>query len=834
LPARTVNNILHKTGKLQKIVMKKIINHSPLILLGILFTVSLPAQNLLDHKTVPSVPVVKVVLTGKITDAKTHAALPGASIVFPDLRVGGTSDNNGMFRIQNIPTGKYLLEVSFEGYSSIVQTIELDGNVQKDFSLSPTYVEAEAVTVTGVSAATSVKKTPIPVDILKKEDLFHSVSTNLIDAIAKTPGVSQISTGPAISKPSIRGLGYNRVVVVNDGIRQEGQQWGDEHGIEIDEYNVTKAEVLKGPASLMYGSDALAGVVNIISILPAFEGTIKGNVMGIYQSNNRQRGFHADLNGNQNGFIWGLNGSYKAAADYKNKYDGYVFNSKFNEKDFGGYIGLNKNWGFSHLYVSNFDQHLGLVEGDRDDATGKFLKLVNNNGSEEEAIATDADFKSSDPSIPRQRIQHFKIATDNSFHVGKDRLTLTVGYQRNQRQEFGNVLDPGEKELFFDLKTVNYNLQYHFAERNNWRTTIGVNGMQQSSENKGVEALIPEYSLFDIGGFIYTQKTIDKVTLSGGVRFDNRSVNSKQLMEGPDVKFPSFKKDFSNISGSVGLSYQASDQVTLKLNLARGFRAPGIPELASNGAHEGTNRFEYGDQDLKSESSFQVDAGIEINSEHISLSANLFYNAVNNFIYYRKLTALGGGDSIVTEGNEEFFAFRFDQDNARLYGAEMNFDIHPHPLDWLHFENTFSYVRGVLSREQDGSKNLPFIPAARLINELKGNFLKKGKAVRNLYVKVELDNTFAQNDPFTGFNTETSTPSYSLLNAGIGSDIVSHGKPLFSLFLGANNITDVAYQNHLSRLKYAPENTVTGRMGVYNLGRNFSLKLNVPLSFSLK
>jgi iron complex outermembrane receptor protein len=131
------------------------------------------------------------------------------------------------------------------------------------------------------------------------------VSTNLIDALSKTPGVSQISTGPAVSKPSIRGLGYNRVVVVNDGIRQEGQQWGDEHGIEIDEYNVTKAEILKGPASLMYGSDALAGVMNIISILPVGEGTVKGNVFGIYQSNNRQRGLHADIGGNKKRFRLG-------------------------------------------------------------------------------------------------------------------------------------------------------------------------------------------------------------------------------------------------------------------------------------------------------------------------------------------------------------------------------------------------------------------------------------------------------------------------------------------------------------------------------------------------
>lgn len=773
----------------------------------------------------------KIPFTGKITDAKTHEPLVGATIYFPDLRSGSATNAEGVFTFPGIAAGKYLVEISHLGYSSLIETIDLATVSQKDFALQSSVIENEGVTVTGVSTATSTKRTPIPVTIIKKEDLFRNIATNLIDNISHTPGVSQVSTGPAISKPFIRGLGYNRVLVVNDGVRQEGQQWGDEHGIEIDEQNVSKIEVLKGPASLMYGSDALAGVVNVISISPAHEGQVKGNVSGSYFTNNRQRNFHAAIDGNQKGFIWGLNGSYKAAADYRNKYDGYVFNSKFNEKDFGGYIGLNKNWGYSHLYVTRFDQQLGLIEGDRDAATGEFVKAIDNGGVADETMPTHADFTSTDPFIPRQRIRHFKTAIDNSFRIGKDRLTLVLGYQRNLRQEFGNVLAPDEKDLYFDLGTFNYNLQYHFAEKNNWKTTIGMNGMQQSSKNKGSEQLIPEYSLFDIGGFVYTQKRIDPVTLSGGIRFDNRSIDSKPLMDGSGFKFERFKKDFSNISGSAGLAWEASRMVTLKLNIARGFRAPSIPELASNGAHEGTNRFEYGEQSLKSETSFQTDAGIEVAGEHVSINANIFYNPIRNFIFYRKLSAAAGGDSIITDGTDQFFAFRFNQDNARLYGIEMNIDIHPHPLDWLHLENTFSWVRGELNHEQDGSKNLPFIPAARLINEIKVDLMKKAKTFRNIFIKAELDNTFVQDHPFTGYNTETRTAGYSLFNAGIGSDIRNKSRTLATIFIGANNITNVAYQNHLSRLKYAPENPLTGRMGVFNMGRNFTVKLSVPFEF---
>ncbi|MBL7738510.1 MAG: TonB-dependent receptor [Chitinophagaceae bacterium] len=779
-------------------------------------------------------PSANGVLSGKVMDAQTKEPLAGATIYVHEAKAGVIADKNGAYSIRNLPDGKFLVEISYAGYGSHIETVEIAGDVQKDFLLSPEVVENQGVTVTGVAGAVQIKKAPVPVTILKKENFLKEASTNLVDALSKTPGVSQISTGPAISKPSIRGLGYNRVVVINDGVRQEGQQWGDEHGIEVDEYGVSKAEILKGPASIMYGSDALAGVVNFISVVPPPQGMIKGNLLSNYQTNNRLRGFHGDIGGNHNGFIWGLNGTYKAAADYKNKYDGNVFNSKFREKDVSGHIGFNKSWGFTHLLISHFDQVPGLVEGDRDDATGKFLKLVNNAGNEEEEIATGDDARSTDAFFPKQRIRHFKVTADNSFNLGKDRLTWITGYQRNQREEFGNVVEPEERELHFDLRTVNYNVQYHFAEKNRWKTSIGINGMQQTNTNKGEEQLIPEYSLFDIGGFVYTKKSLDKLALSGGLRFDNRSIDSKELLDGAEVKFEGFKKDFSNVSASAGLSYEVSGNVVLKLNMARGFRAPSIPELSSNGAHEGTNRYEYGEQDLRSEKSFQVDAGLDVNSEHISFSASLFYNAIKDFIYYSKLSSVVGGDSIITDGGEDLFAFQFRQNNARLYGAEMNVDIHPHPLDWLHFESTFSYVRGVLSEEQDGSKNLPFIPAPRLINELRADLLRKGKVAKNVYAKIELDNTFAQNDPFTGYNTETRTPGYSLLNVGLGGDITGKGKTLFSLYLAANNITDVAYQNHLSRLKYTAANLVTGRMGVFNMGRNFSVKLNIPLGFALK
>ncbi|WP_205511216.1 TonB-dependent receptor [Longitalea arenae] len=784
------------------------------------------------NQPVPVAAPVASLLTGKITDAKTGEPLPGASIYVHDLKKGTISDDKGMYRITNLNTGKYLVEITYRGYSSIIESVPVQGETQKDFSLKEAVVENEEVTVTGVSAATRIRQSPQPVDVIRKEQLFNVSSTNAIDALTKTvPGVNNLSTGPAISKPFIRGLGYNRVVTINDGMRQEGQQWGDEHGIEIDDYSIQRIEVLKGPASLMYGSDALAGVINIISQRPVADGRITANILSEYQSNNALRGFYGDVAGTKNGFSWNVYGSYKGAEDYKNKYDGRVFNSKFYNQNFGGMLGYNGSWGYSHLLVSNFDQRIGMVEGDRDSATGAFLKALPGG---DEGIASDDDFKKISPQIPYQHIRHFKILSENNFSVGKGSLDLALGYQQNQRQEYGNPDEANTPKAWFNLRTVNYALRWHLPSTQYWKTTIGVNGMSQTNTNKAEEAIIPDYDLFDLGGFVYTHYNKNKWSLSGGLRFDSRHVNGEAMDIDNETKFTGFSRNFSNVSGSVGLSYAANELLTFKLNVARGFRAPNLAELASNGAHEGTNRYEVGDNDLKSETSLQIDGGFELNSEHVSLETSLFYNHINHFIFYEKVLNSTGNDSILNdpETGDELTVYRFDQKDANLYGAELAIDIHPHPLDWLHFKNAFSYTRAQFTEAVDGTKNIPNIPAARLFTDLAVSLLPKGKTVRNLRLDIESDYTFKQDHPFTGFATETATPGYWLINAGIGGDIVRQGKTLFSLRFTANNLGDIAWQSHLSRLKYTAVNNVTGRTGVFNMGRNYGIKLHIPLNFT--
>ncbi len=775
-------------------------------------------------------------LTGKVFDRATGKVLPGASVYLPEIKKGTIANKEGVFTI-NIEQGSHVLEISYVGYATNVENIKLQKNLEQNFYLNSSVIEGGNVIVTSFLRATSTRRTPTPVTIIKKEELFRGVSSNLIDALSKVPGVSQISTGPAISKPIIRGLGYNRVVVMNDGIRQEGQQWGDEHGIEIDEYNVSRTEVLKVPASLIYGSDALAGVINIISNVPVSEGVVKGNIFSNYQTNNRLMGNHFDLAGNKKGFIWGINMSAKSAGDYKNKYDGRVFNSRFLERNGGGYIGIEKSWGYSQLSYSNFYQHLGVVEGGRA-PDGKFIMLKNVGGIAEELVVDAAEEKRFTPNVPMQKIQHTKYTLDNNVKLGNDRLKATFGLQQNQRMEFGNPLNDKERELFFDLKTFNYAVQYLQAEKNNWKNTFGVNGMRQTNTNKGEAELVPNYTSFDMGVFYYTQKRTDKTSWSGGLRYDQKWMNfinpaqfvCPQGMACIALYNPiESNKQFNNFSGAIGVAHDVNDQLTLKFNIARGFRAPNMAEMASYGAHEGTNRFEYGNEGLISEKSLQFDAAVEWSNEHMSIAGNVFYNTVKDYIFYQKLTAAAGGDSIIIDNSDELYAFAFRQKDAHLYGAEFNIDFHPHPLDWLHVENSVSLIRGAFDEALDGSKSLPGIPSARWLSEIRIELFKKSKAIRNSFINLQLDNVFAQEHPFVGYNTETRTPAYTLLNVGYSTQIQHRNKTLFSVSLVGQNITDVAYQHHLNRLKYGPVNEATGRMGVFNMGRNFSFKVNIPI-----
>ncbi len=683
------------------------------------------------------------------------------------------------------------------------------------------HLNLNEVIVTGVTGDTKLKHATAPVSIVTPQILKATASTNIIDAIAHQPGVSQLTTGGSISKPIIRGLGYNRVVVMSEGVRQEGQQWGDEHGVEVDGSSVGSVEILKGPASLMYGSDAMAGVVILHAQPTLAEGELKGNISTEYQTNNGLFNYSLQMAGNQKGVVWDARYSDKMAHAYKNKYDGYVPGSQFRERAGRLMLGLNKGWGHSRLTWTAYHLTPGIVEGERDAETGEL---------DHEDGWTGHQYSKT---LPFQQVKHYKVVWDNSLNLSSGYLKAIIGYQQNRRQEFEEEMD--EYELYFKLHTLTYDLRYVTNEFNGWKLSTGIGGMYQKSGNEGEEYLIPDYRLFDFGFYATATKNLgDNWTLNGGLRYDHRRLHGYELMEDGDVRFTNFSRHFNGVTGSIGAVCNINEHFNLRLNLARGFRTPNMSELASNGVHEGSLRYEIGNQDLKAEYSMQADMGLEFTSQYVSAQLSLFANRIDNYIFTHRLA---------DEIEEGYLTYAYTQGDARLLGFEAGVDLHP--VHSVHFSNTFSFVDAQQMHAEPGTKYLPFTPAPKWASELKWELFHHShttvnhhhttdaahrSVLNNLYIAAGLDCYLKQSHIYSADDTETATPGYALLNLSAGTDIQVKGKKKAEFYITADNLLNKAYQNHLSRLKYADENVVTGRRGVYNMGRNITFKLVVPIS----
>ena len=688
------------------------------------------------------------------------------------------------------------------------------------------HLQLNELTVTGVTGDTKLKYATAPVSIVTPQVLRATASTNIIDAIAHQPGVSQLTTGGSISKPIIRGLGYNRVVVMSEGVRQEGQQWGDEHGVEVDGSSVGSVEILKGPASLMYGSDAMAGVVILHAQPTLAEGEMKANVSSEYQTNNGLFHYSLQMAGNQKGFVWDARFSDKMAHAYKNKYDGYVPGSQFRERAGRLMFGVNKGWGHSRLTWTCYHLTPSIIEGERDEVTGE---LVHGEGFSDHGYGK---------SLPFQQVKHYKAVWDNALNLSSGYLKAIIGYQQNRRQEYEESMD--EYGLFLKLQTLTYDLRYVTHEWNGWKLSSGIGGMYQQSDNKGEEYLIPDSRLFDFGLYTTVSKSLgDRWTLNGGLRYDHRRLHGYELTEDGEQRFVDFTRHFNGLTGSIGAVCNINDHFNLRLNLARGFRTPNMSELASNGVHEGSLRYEIGNQQLKAEYSLQADLGVDFTSRYVSAQLAFFANRIDNYIFTHR---------VVEEMEEGYLTYAYTQGDARLLGFEAGVDFHP--VHSVHFSNTFSYVDAQLLHADANTKYLPFTPAPKWTSELKWELFhhahstfsshavheyrhahpKSGVALNNLYLAAGLDCYLKQTHIYRADETETETPGYALLSLSAGTDIQVKGKKIAEFYITANNLLNKAYQNHLSRLKYADENVITGCRGVYNMGRNITFKVVVPIA----
>lgn len=705
-------------------------------------------------------------LIGKVTDLNNEPLI-GVEIYAPLLHKGTATDLDGNYKLKNLPHGKITFVFSYVGYTTISKSVEITKKLTElNVSLEESVFKMDEIIVSTpfnkLQSENVMKVTHKSIAQIEREG-----ATTLMEGITSIAGVSQVSTGVSIGKPVIRGLTGNRVLVYAQGVRLENQQFGDEHGLGLNDAGIESVEVIKGPASLLYGSDALGGVLYFNPEKFANSNTVESGISEKYFSNTQgiNSSYHFKASGEKFKFLSRM--TYDTNIDYQMPDDRRVTNTRYKEYD----VKTGLQYGNEH-FLSTLRYNYNLLDL----------------GINEGGISAQNTYR--DPDFPKQRVHNHILSLHNHLFFNNSSLNADLGYLFNDRSEFE---DSNMASLRMLLNTLNYTIKYNLPKFNEIEAIIGVQGMHQTNKNKADEILIPDAMINDIGAFTTMNYDWKNNSIQAGLRFDNRYIRTESHGIQGEIGFIDvIDKSFSSFNASAGYKNDITEKTTLRINLATGFRAPNLAELSSNGVHEGTNRFEIGNSKLKNEQNFQTDVAFEFKNRHVEFFVNGFYNAINNYIF---LSPTG-------EIMENKDVFNYQQDNATLYGGEVGFHFHPHPLDWLHIESSFETVTG----KQDNSEYLPLIPANKLSNTIRAEF-NLNKWLKNAYTSLKLENTFNQNK-VSAF--ETVSKGYNLLGIGLGGDI-QFNTIKFNLNLNVNNMLDTKYISHLSRLK---------NDGIQNIGRN--------------
>ncbi len=791
-------------------------------------------------------------LKGVITDSSNHETIPGVIVYLPQLKLQATSDISGKYKISPVPKGTWQVQVELLGYASISNPITIKGDVIKNFVMSPSSSTEKEVVITALGNVTNTKRSPIPVTLVSHQALLEQASTNVVDAIAKEPGLNEITTGPGISKPEINGLGYNRVLTLFDGERQEDFQWGDEHGILIDPYAVYDAEVIRGPASLQYGNYAVAGVVSFKSKPFPDDGTTDGSVLSEYQTNNGMIGNSFDIGGNHNGFVWDLRASQEQAHCYWDPKDGYVWGTAWNQSNVRLTLGLNKSWGYTRLAISSLHREAEIPDGNRDSATGQFEfdvpqattyggnpkyytaanspspgligQLIPGTGRVYPGISDFTSYNAMLASV-YEIMDHQSAWWQNSFNVGQGNIEFDLGYTQSERQEIdtGTVTEEG-----LTVHDIPYSLKYTVAGDNSGlKFTTGINGMYEwntdfsepVSPYVGIYE-IPNYTDIDAGGYAILQKDWKNLTLSGGLRYDYRNMVGQPMYLAYDntgsqeivaqnaqgvgpvyTQFPALNRNFNGISASFGGSYQLPENNYVKLNLAKTYRAPSILELASNEV-DPAQEYKQGNPNMQGESGYELDCGYGYRGKDVDFEADGFYNFINNFIFATRIQSQMGGDSL----HFGVPVYKFGSSNTAIIdGISAYFNIHPAETKWFELRNGFTIIYTYLPNQTDSTEHLPFTPAPRLTSQAKFKLGNRPQSVlKSTYIDFGIEKDWAQNNIYSALWNELPSLPYILFNAGIGTSFVNPKthKVLCSFYVNCTNLTNLAYVDHTSREQY--------------------------------
>lgn len=790
-------------------------------------------------------------LTGVVKDKHSGARIEFCSVQLLNSNQHTLTNQLGEFSLSIDTTKENRLVLKAYGYSS--DTIFVDKFDKLHLFLQADEVELETIVVSGATKASVISENPLAITAISAKQLDNSVENTVMDVLVKhTPGLHALKTGPNISKPFIHGLGYNRVLTLYDGIRQEGQQYGDEHGLEIDDYNVAKVEVIKGPASLLYGSDAIGGVISFFSPIPKMsDGKFHGKIVSEYQTNNGLIGNALRLDYSNLHWYFALRGSYRMAKNYRNALDERVYLTNFNELNTSGTAGYRSAKGYTHLSWTLYNNHQGIPDGSRDSLTRKFTKQVFDGEEDDELfnrpIVSKKELNSYRIPVLSQHIQHYRLYLQNTYEIGVGDIDLLLGLQQNRRREYTYATEPKQAGMDMRLNTLNYSFRYNAPEIYNVAISVGMNGMFQKNKNLNATFFpIPDYTLGEGGLYLFSKWKKNKWTISGGLRFDVRhvqwndfyviydEVNEKSQKvssdtEGATLQFAENKRYYNGFSGSIGATYKLTSALTMKMNVGRAYRAPSISEIGSNGLDPGAHIIYIGNRTFSPEFSLQEDVGVLGRWKNWSFEFNVFNNNVQNFIYMAMDTDADGNPLIDNQGNR---TYKFQQAKAHLYGGDVWVAIHPVAWKGFRVDNSLSVVYGFNRNAEfrhQGTQGayLPLIPPLTIRSSAFYKYLVPIVHYLAFTPKVEVEFVDKQNR-FLGLNeTETSTASYTLFNIGIVVETRIGKSNSLQFIFQANNVFNRLYHSHLNRLKYFEhfESSTSGHEGIHNMGRNLTFKV---------
>ena len=754
-------------------------------------------------------------VSGKLKDEVTGEALSGATIYIKSLKQGAITDINGVFIFRGLCAGSYVFEVKYLGYKTQEYPVLLKSSQQKVLlTIHPEKMYLKGVSIEAEKPQHTIQRT----EQLDEASIAQSLGKSLGESIKNLPGVNSLQSGPGISKPVIQGLHSNRVLILNNGVRQEGQQWGSEHAPEIDPFIASKITVIKGAAAVRYGSDAIGGL--IIVEPPDIHRTKKlgGEINTGMMTNGRMGVASGMLEGGINkidGLGWRVQSTYKIAGDSRAP-DYYLTNTGVRELNFSAGIGYEKDESGIELFFSHFDTELGI------------LRSAHNGNSTDfnEAIVRDEPLIiepfSYDIEHPKQDVGHDLLKVSGFTPVGDfGKASFQYGWQYNSRKEFdrrlGDLYDVPALDL--TLKTHTLDVMLDHRPIKDFIGAVGISGLYQNNRwdpETGRDPIIPWFNQYNIGVFLIERLVKDRWELETGIRYDLKYLDAKIFNRDDELINQDYY--FNSFSFTVGGQYNLSPSVTVNTNLGTAWRPPHVSELFSNGVHHGTASYEMGlliddttddiyenldEIPVPTETSYKWIMGTDIQRPKWTLSASAYYNRINDFIFLEPQV----GDVIISIRGA-YPLYRFKQTDARLIGADGTFTYALN--DHFTYVTKASIVRARNILIDDG---IIWMPPDQVENSIRYEWEPKGK-IDDLHLSLGTLKVWEQTRVPEESDFADPPEGYFLVNFHLGFDLPVQDNKL-SVYFNIDNLLNTSYRNYMNRMRYFAD----------EVGRNFTLRL---------